>query len=92
MTENINPSPIGNLPLIDKNSPMGLFATAEFNHNVGYDIREVMRDEWWKVAEIDGRPGVVLSADGMRAMAPFAPRANAAEVVEQIIAQVREQR
>lgn len=87
-----NPSPRG-VAGYSKTSLIGLAAIAEFNLVVGYDIREVMRDEWWKVGDGgDGRADVLLTADGARAMARFAPRADAPEVVERVIAKGRAQR
>lgn len=78
---------------VPKTSPVGQFAIAEFNHNVGYDIREVFEDAWWQVGITPGGDaGVLLAADGVRAMARFAPRPDASELVEQIITAARDKR
>lgn len=73
--------------VISKASPVGRYAVAEMNHNLGYDIREVFSDEWWHVRLRNGEPDVLLNEQGVRAMAMNSPRPDAASRnVENILA------
>lgn len=93
MTEHIPTPDASQLVRLEPHTPGWRQAVAEFNASVGYDIRTVLSDSHWFVASVNGaRPDVLVSAEGMRAMARFAPRPDAAEVVEQIIAQGRRSR
>lgn len=71
---------------VPKNTPDGLLARAEWLLNLGYDIAAVMNDEDWSVRLLDGYPEVMLTANGLRVMARFAPRPLGPEVAEEIIA------
>lgn len=70
---------------IRKDDPDAVRAIDELNATVGYDIRVVLDDQWWRVAAVGGRVEVLFTADGVRALARFAPRPDAPEIAERII-------
>lgn len=91
MTSNLpRPMPYGGATPVPKDSSEGVTALAEFNAVLGFDFSKVAHNEWWQVVrDADGHCEVVVTADGMRVMARFAPRPDAGEFAERIIRAAR---
>jgi hypothetical protein len=63
-------------------------ALDEFTAEFGIRIQNVLLPKQWKIVMLDGKPEIVITRDGMRALALTAPRPNAVEVVEDLIAHI----
>lgn len=70
---------------LDATDPRYSQAVDDLSTDFGLNIADVLLPTQWAVCVVDGRPEVVVTTDGMRALALVSPRPQAPEYVENLI-------
>lgn len=73
---------------ISAHDPRYQQAIDEFKAEFGISIPDMLLPTMWSVMLLEGRPEIVITRDGMRAMALTAPAPDAVKRVEDLIAYV----
>lgn len=74
---------------LDASDPRFHQTIAEFRDEFGLSIPDVLLPTQWCVALVDGEPQILINEHGMRALALTAPRPDAREYVEELIATIK---
>lgn len=75
---------------LDASDPRYHQAIAAMKAEFGLSIPDILLPTQWCVFLVDDTPQIVVNADGMRALALIAPRPDASEYVEELIAAIHD--